>query len=71
MIEITCLVDISGSITLIGEALTLPDLVQSATVWRISRVVESTSGTTVTYADNVTSFTKQWSARSTYSYTVS
>lgn len=64
------LIDVSGSLTWVGEALSTPTVRQSSTVWRISRIDDATSGAQVIYADNDASFTKKWSERTTYVYTV-
>lgn len=69
--SLVTLTDITGCSTFIGDAYAYPEVQQTATVWRIIRVQEATSGTTIAYADGVPTFTKAWSLRSAYNYTVS
>jgi hypothetical protein len=67
--ELVVLIDTSGSLTWIGEAPV--GTLQSASSWKIYRVNEATSGTIVSYADGETTYTKAWSSRTSFSYTVS
>jgi len=71
MTDLTTLIDVTGSLTFVGFAESTPQLAQSSTVWQILRVNEATSGTIIAYADGVATFTKRWTNRSTFNYTVS
>lgn len=68
MDDYALLLDISGSLTWIGRAYSNSDLRLSSTIWQIARVADNTSGINYIYADNVTTFTKQWTERANYSY---
>ena len=63
------LTDVTGTITYIGEA--EPYTLMADKRWKITRVNLLTSGATILYPDGVTTFTKSWTDRSTYAYTVS
>lgn len=69
--ETTVLVDVTSCTTYIGEAFTLPDLQQSASVWKILRIQQATSGTTFFYADGQSGYTKSWQQRASFAYSVS
>jgi hypothetical protein len=54
------------SSTYIGQA--DPGTASSAATWRIKKIVESGTGTSVDWADGVATFTKVWDDRLTYTY---
>lgn len=57
----------SDTVTYIGNcAVGSADDISEA-IWRIKKV-DSTSGTKITYADGVSTFTKVWNSRATYTY---
>ena len=56
---------VSGSITYVGEA--SPGSLESASVWRIKKIDES-SGISVTWADGNTYYDNVWNDRSGLSY---
>lgn len=59
--------NMDGSPIYIGEA--LPGTSKGASLWRIKKITYS--GTTVTdvqWADGVSTFTKEWDERATYTY---
>lgn len=64
------LIDTVDTIKYIGEA--IPGTASSAVGWRIKKVDLSDPGgdIQIVWADNVTTFTKVWDDRATYTYTV-
>ena len=63
----TLLVDeASTTVTYVGEA--PPGSDSSSAVWRIKKILESGGSTTVSWADGVSSFTKVWDDRASFSY---
>ena len=57
----------SITVTYVGYA--LPGTATSSALWRIIKI-DKTSGTKVTFADSVTSYTKVWDNRATYNYSI-
>lgn len=66
--EYTVLTDVTGTTTYIGQTYPGTDAAKSSTIWKIFRVTEGTSGVTCFYADQVSTFTKQWTERVNYNY---
>jgi hypothetical protein len=63
----TRLIDrVSDTLMYIGEA--LPGTITSTAQWRIKRVQQLATNTTVIWADNVYTFTKVWDNRAIYTY---
>jgi hypothetical protein len=60
------LIDSVGATTYVGEAVagTLPSVAE----WRIQKIDESINPVEVRFADGVTSFTKEWDERASYTY---
>jgi len=58
--------EVSPTLSYIGEA--AADSATSAPVWRITRLFESGTITSVTHADGVDTYTKVWDDRASYSY---
>ena len=57
----------SSTVTYIGNCAVGSAGDTSKAIWRIQKV-DSTSGTKITYADGVSTFTKIWANRATYTY---
>jgi hypothetical protein len=57
---------VSGAYTYIGKA--APDAAAGDAEWQISRLDESTADIAVKFADGVSTFTKVWNNRATYTY---
>lgn len=57
--------DISDTVSYIGEA--MPGSAEDSPVWRIKKM-DTSSGITIDWAEGVSTFTKKWSLRATYSY---
>jgi len=70
MSDLVTLIDITGCNTYIGQAVSEVGLAQSSTVWKIMRVQDNTSGCTVIYADGNATFTKRWTNRTSFTYSV-
>jgi len=65
-VEHTLLIDTaSGTVTYLGYA--VPGTATSAASWKIKKI-DSSSGTTIKYADGVGTYTKIWDNRASYSY---
>jgi len=67
----TVVLDEVGSLTYVGES--IPGTATSTAAWRIFRLDESNAGDEElikTFADNVTTFSKVWDDRLTYTYTL-
>ena len=60
--------DNNGNVIYIGQA--VPGSIKSASVWQIKKLVYDGNGnvTDIQYADSVTTFTKIWNNRASYSY---
>jgi len=62
--EYTVKIDTGATYTYIGNA--VPGTATSASTWKIKRVTNATGN--VDWADSVTTFTKKWDDRATYTY---
>jgi hypothetical protein len=65
-VDETQLIDITGSDIYIGYAVPLSSI--STTVWKIKKI-NTVNPISIYYADGSTLYNKQWSDRTTYSYT--
>jgi len=66
--EYVTLVDEAGANTYIGIALV--NIATNTIGWKIKRINENGSNTTITWADGSTDFDKIWDSRATYDYSV-
>jgi hypothetical protein len=65
-VDETQLIDIAGADIYVGYALPLSSI--STAVWKIKKI-NTNNPISIYYADGSTIYNKQWSARTTYSYT--
>lgn len=61
------LIDVaSATVTYVGKA--APNTATSAASWQIKKIDSTTNPTSIKFADGVTSFTKVWDNRATFTY---
>lgn len=58
--------DVGSGVTYVGEA--LPGTLVSASTWRIKKITETGADIAITWADGVSTLTKKWDDRLTYTY---